>query len=180
MSILGREAIVKWTAPDATEFEMNRIRDDSGDPVRPYVKLRRVGHASLGDAPDNRDPLVGADGEVPRLSRRRGKTVPYEGIIRAESVRELREYQAEIRQAFSDRNSEGRVDVIPHPLATDLAGMDRYFNARVIGLEMEDVRDTQRFESTFVLGLRLSDARYWGEPVASATLTDTITEYEIE
>lgn len=177
--ILGREGIHKWVSADGVEVELNRLKDTVGVPVRPYVRLREAGLASLGDATDNRDARVGADGEIPRTSHRRGKTVPYEGVIRAGSARELRAYQAELRAAFANRSDEGQMEVFPHELNPEFdTGEGRsLFHARVLGLEMLDVRDTQRFESTFVLALRMSDARYF-ERLTAASLKAAILELE--
>lgn len=177
--ILGREGVHKWTSADGVEIELNRLKDNVGVPVRPHVRLREAGLASLGDATDNRDVRVGEDGEIPRTSHRRGKTVSYEGVIRAGSARELRNYQAELRAAFANRSDEGAMEVFPHELNPEFdEGEGRsLFHARVVGLEMLDLRDSQRFESTFVLALRMSDARYF-ERLTVASLKAAIVELE--
>jgi hypothetical protein len=145
----------------------------------PRIKLTQItGLSSLGDADDARTAYVGRDGEMPRQSFRRGKTIAYEadvgagGGIQARTLKKLREYEARIREAFWDLQ-EKRMTVLPHP-SHDTG--ERFFYARVIDLEIPDVPATpfavhHGHARSMALSVRLSDSRYYdGEEVVTAPI----------
>jgi hypothetical protein len=149
----------------------------------PRAKLRRIGGLyGSADATDNADVLVATDGEVPRRSRRRGKTITLEGFLEAPTLREWAELSAQMREAFHDVLTEGRFDVVWHPLNTafDDAG-SRYFDARPLGLEIADPIEAQSvYRGSFVVAARNHDGRYFDSVFslsALLTLVNTDTTY---
>lgn len=139
---------------------LNRLTDDSGDPVYPRHRVRKItGLAGSGESGDRRDVRVGAQGEIPRRSRRRGKTITYEGVTQAQSRAQLRAAEADLRAAFDDQSEEGWMVVTPHPLY-DSSGDFRYFPARALACEVDDqatfspARASLGHESPFVIALR--------------------------
>lgn len=180
MTIWGIEGIHAWTPPGASEpaIELGRVKDDLGVLVWPRYKLRVVsGLMSLGDPEDNRDAPVGRIGEISRLAYRRGKTVVYEGTIKARTLLELREAEADLRAAFADQSAEGRMDVSPHPLDTQWTGVPaKFYEARAMTCEIPDNQSTQTWDRNFVVAVRMSDPRYFDEEteVHKATITETL------
>jgi hypothetical protein len=168
--IRGLEARHLWTPPGAEEaaLTLNERVDDEGTPTFPHYSLEEIGGLmGLGDVEEANDPKVGEDGENPRLARRRGKSVSYAGLVRARSLDDLREAEADLRAAFEDVSAEGRMDVVLHPLhpkyETELA---KFYLARALGLECGDIQGeptvtTFGFERGFVVGLRMSDPHYF-------------------
>lgn len=180
--ILGREARHLWTPSGASSVQarLNYRKDDGGNRVSPVVKIKTVGGlAALGESSGSNDPRVGHDGEIPRPGRRRGKTLTYQGTVRADSLRGLRLFQSQLREAFADRSNEGRMVHDPHPLNPEFSPDDsRYFDARVLSLDMDDIVSSQFYEATFVLGLRMSDARYFQDADGEeAVIVNTNTTY---
>lgn len=172
MSLPGLEAIHAWTPPGASApvIELNRRKDDAyALPVFPQYRVQKLGGwGSLGEPSASNDPRVGRDGEIPRRGRRRGKTTTVEGDVIAKSRSEMRQAEADLRAAFADITREGRMDVSLHANNPD-APYSRFFNARAVALEIDDtlVSPTRSlsggWERPFVLALRWSDARYFGD-----------------
>ncbi len=161
--IEGRHA---WIPPgeDDPVIVLNKPVNDAGNAdVWPCFKVRRVtGLYSLGDPQDVRDNRVGADGEIPRMSRRRGKTVVYEGTIKARTRLELLTARDTLIAAFNDMTGEGTMVGSWHPLNTEFDGEDpRYFKARALTCEVIDEQTTTKHERPFVLSLRMSDAKFY-------------------
>jgi hypothetical protein len=76
-----------------------------------YDLSRVVGLGSLGERDDVREPSYGRRGEVPRPTVRRGKTVAYEGTIRARTLIELQLGRAALLDAF-DNPDELQMNVL--------------------------------------------------------------------
>lgn len=182
--IAGIEGIHAWTPPGAegAAIELGRIKDDEGTPVWPRFELVRVtGPGSLGEPEDNRDRPPGAAREIIRHSERRGKSIAYEGTLKARDVFELRQAEEEFRAAFDDLEGEGRMDVSWHPLLAAFAEVPpKFFEARALTADIVDTQDTRNFERPFVVGLRASDRRYFDEEseVHSVTIVNSATTYD--
>jgi hypothetical protein len=165
--IAQTEGIHAWTPPGAgaVAVELGRTTSDVGAPVWPRYTLSRVsGLGSVGDPEDNRDRPAGQAREIARLSLRRGKTVTYEGKIKAQSLLELREAEADLRAAFDDEQREGRMDVSWHPLLVAFAAVPaKFFEARALTCDVIDVQTSERWERPYVVGLRMGDRRYFDE-----------------
>ena len=141
---------------------LNRRVDDAGLTVMPVYWVEKIGGlAGIGDSDDVRDNVVGAPGERARRAYRRGKTITYEGTIRALTRSALRQAEYELRRAASDQSHEGMIVVTPHPLY-DGSGAYRYFPARILTCEIVDEiktspgRRSHGHESGFVVAARNS------------------------
>jgi hypothetical protein len=183
----GIEALHFWTPPGALTpaITLGAVKaPTTGVLIWPRYKLTRVsGLHSLGDPQDNRDLLVGRIGEISRLSKRRGKTVVYEGTITARNLLELRTAEQDLRAAFFDLDFEGRMDVAWHEDNAEFAAIaPKFYEARPLACEVIDEQGSAHFNRPFVLSLRMSDPRYFDEESESdvATVTNTNTIYEIE
>lgn len=142
------------------------LGDKSGWPGQPYAKVDRItGLASLGDAEDIRDLNAGGIGEIARRSSRRGKTVTYEGKLRARSRDQLRAMETAMRAAFADQQVEKEMVIAPPDFAMP-DGESYLFRARSLSLDIPDV-ETSPFgpalghERPFALSLRASDPRIY-------------------
>jgi hypothetical protein len=165
--IAGIEGIHAWTPPGAgaAAIELGRILDDTGKPVWPRYTIKQItGLRSIGDPEDNRDRPPGRAIEIARRSQRRGKTVVYEGRIKARTLIQLEEACAALSAAFDDLSAEGRMDVDWHPLYTAAAAIPaKFFEARALTCEIVDVQDADGWERSYVVGLRMGDRRYFDE-----------------
>lgn len=88
--------------------------------VWPRFELSRItGLGSGGDIDDRRVERQGRKGETPKPALRRGKTVAYEGEIRARTLLELRRAEAALSAAFDPLTYggllEGQMVSAPHP-----------------------------------------------------------------
>lgn len=177
----AHESTSTFEAPILT---LNRLFDDSGAELWPRYKLKSVsGLMSLGDAEDNRDLPVGRVGELARLAYRRGKTVVYEGAIKAQSLLQLREAEANLRAAFAEESGEGCMDVRPHPLDTQWVGVpEKFFEGRALTCEVVDVQNSKTWERGFVVAVRMGDPRYFQEleTLGKATVANTNTSVDFE
>lgn len=131
--------------------------------VSPQAKLDGVDNLhGLPEAEDLRDSATGRDGEIPRRSVRRGKTIAYNGRVRAKTLAEMRQKMAAVSSAFLDL-TEGSMLVSPNPLYG--LGVTRRFRARSLsftpGDEVFDPNDNWPFQHPFVVALRMSDARFY-------------------
>jgi len=156
----------RWYPPGSGDVAviLNQKFDTDGTTrIWPWFKVTRVtGLWSLGDPQDVRDNRVGADGEIPRLSRRRGKTVVYEGVIKARSRLELIECRDELAAAFEDMTGEGTMVGSWHGENEDLGGEDaRYFRGRALTCDVVDEQTSQKHERPFVVSIRLSDPNFF-------------------
>jgi hypothetical protein len=142
---------------------LNRRRDDDGVDVFPrYMVDHTTGLMSSGESGDRRDNKVRAQGEIPRRSFRRGKTITYEGLTQATTRAELREAEATLSAAFDDQTGEGLVIATPHPDNPDYDSGDfSYYPAKAITCEIDDEitfsprrPNTHGHESPFVIALR--------------------------
>jgi hypothetical protein len=157
----------------AVPVMLNRLIDDNGVKSLPCYKLTKIGGLmGTGESGAKADARVRAEGEIPRRSFRRGKTITYEGLIKARSRSELRHAEAALRGAFADQSTEGLVIVTPHPLYDD-SGAYRYFRARALTCDIDDAVShgptrvsTRGHESSFVVALRSAQrdgVSYYGE-----------------
>lgn len=164
-----------WTPPEAAEAAaiLNRTVDEDGDMVFPHVEITSIpGLNDLAESGSAAHKRVGEHGEVSRRNFRGGKTYTYTGIIRATTQRELEVYMAELRAAFADQSSEGRMDHIPRT-ASGLYTVadDRFFNAQPRGLELAPLpQNGGLWRASFVLALRNSAGVYYDEIVTRTNL----------
>lgn len=151
------------TYPPLVPLQLNRKVDDSGARIYPQHRLSRIGGLSgTGESGDIRDLRVGSEGEIPRRSFRRGKTITYEGDTIALTRQSLRSAEAAIRLAMARQGDEGFVVVQPHP-TYDASGDFRYYSARALTAEIDDVaispfRRSRGHQSKFVIALRNAGA----------------------
>jgi hypothetical protein len=129
------------------------------------------GLQSLPDAEDLRDLATGRSGEIARRSVRRGKTITYNGSVRARSAADMRSGMAALTAAFQDM-VEGQMVITPNP--SYAPGVTRTYNARALscdpGDEVLDPNARWPFQMPFVIGLRMSDPRFYDPtPVAQDT-----------
>lgn len=177
--IAGSEGIHAWTPPGASAVavELGRVKADDGSPVWPRYTIKRVtGLGSTGDPEDNRDRPPSRGLEIPRRSERRGKTITYEGSIKARSLLQLREAEAALRAAFDGLNREGRMDVSWHPLLTAFAAEpSKFYEARALTCDVVEAQEGQGWERLYVVGVRMSDRRYFDKESESQTVEITET-----
>jgi hypothetical protein len=182
MSIWGVEGIHLWIPPTlvasfttaqwatgstsgAYPLILNKRKNNAATAnLFPQYKVEKIGGMmSIGESGDVRDGKVGGEGEIPRRSFRGGKTITFEGLVRATTRPLLRTAEAALRAAFNDQNGEGLLISKPHPAAPDAASgtVYRYQRARAMACEIDDEikfsphrLDTRGHESTFVVALR--------------------------
>lgn len=124
-----------------------------------------TGLADLADAEDIRGVATGRGGEVAYRSVRRGKTVSYEGRLRATSRNELRAMQAAARAAFADEATEKQMVVTPPDFA--LPDGDTFlYTARALAFtspdaEVSPFRRSRGHERPYALTVRMSDPRHY-------------------
>lgn len=143
----------------------------------PRVRIFTIGGLqSLPDLEDNREPLIGRRGEIPRRSVRRGKTLTYDGVVRSPTLHQLRSTVSQLSAAFYDTD-EGVMLVTPNPAYA--FGFSRFYRARAISFDPGDVdaaneRVRFRYEQPFTLGLRMSDPRFYDPQDVIATTTELV------
>lgn len=181
--IWGKSGRHAWTPPSGTPTAIiNRLLDDAGDPLFPRFKCDKItGLQSLGEPADRADSRVGAIGEIPRRSYRRGKTITYEGWIQDRTETGVLEFAEDLRAAFADTSHEGRMDVTKHPLRVAPGDVAKYFLGTPLALEIDDNRPRAAnglFELAAVLAIRNHDGRYFADLTGeTATITNTNTDY---
>jgi len=161
------EAIHEWTPPGASEpaVAINRLTDASGKEVWPRYRLTRIsGLRSQGAAEDNKSPRIGGVGETPERSERRGKSVVYEGWVEAETLKQLREAEDLVIEAFADITAIGRMDVYWHELNAEFKDeTPKFYEAKCITCDIPDNQETKGWKRRFVLGLWMYDPRHFDE-----------------
>lgn len=114
-----------------------QLRDDAGDKVFPRYKTEKIGGLySTGESNDIRDGRVGAAGEIPRTSYRRGKTVTFEGIAQGTTLVNLHDMTQALTTAFDDQTLEGLMICLPP--GPDVSGNYSYFMAKPLAVEIDD------------------------------------------
>lgn len=129
---------------------------------RDRIQVDRItGLHSLPDRDDTGTPKMGRIGENFFPTSPLGKTVTYEGSIRASSLKLLRVARTEMLAAFSDTYSYGTMDIIPQLQTYDTSPLARYY-AKVLALDVgpEEITE-QDWTRPFVLSLRLIDPRIY-------------------
>jgi len=149
----------------------------------PRVELSDiVGLRSLPDYEEIKDQAIGRLGEVPRNNTRSGKTITFEGIIKAQSIIDLRTHMALVSAAFQG-TGEMQFDHEPHASDPNAGSLPtRWY--RALPLACDPVESwpeqgklgtaTHGFEAVFSMPVRLSDPRfYW--PTAVTGHDDTLS-----
>src|SRR5262245_23464158 len=144
----------------------------------PRYKLDRItGIHSLPETDDDRRPRTAFLGEVTYPSYPRGKTVVYEGRIQATTLDNMRRMANNLRAACSERSVEQQVLITPH---SSWGSDDWGYYARVLQLDLDDEQITSPYHARgpyqrgFVLGLRMSDPRFYWKLNASAGVQQSI------
>lgn len=170
----GLEAVHSWDGGAAVLNDVSAF---------PHVKLDSIsGLRSLGDLEASADAAVNRRGEIPRASSRSGKTVAYNGRIRAQTLDAMRTLEESLLAAFE---STVEKEMLITPNATYAPGATpRRFLARAVDCDIVDEqkysfnRVTRGFERDFYLSLRLSDPRLYeaaGAPAGGAAGANAAT-----
>jgi hypothetical protein len=119
---------------------------------------------SRADSDDNRGNNQGRPGEYLLPSVARGRTITYEGRLRAGSLNALREAEANMRTAYS--GSEGLMLVEYNPLYSSSEEIVWLYFGRVTQFEVVDEQTAAPdalfpHERSFVLAIRQHDPRYY-------------------
>ena len=183
--IAGKEGLHSWTPPGevVAAVTFGERTDSKGKEVWPYFKIRNIsGLRSAGDPEDNADNKIGAIGQNPRLSQRRGKTVVYENTIKARTLLELREAEDTLQAAFADITAIGRMDVTWHALNEEFKDAPPvFYEAKCLTCDIPDNQATKSFDRLFVVGFRLYDPRHFDEGTEDHTvkveLTNTLYKF---
>lgn len=135
----------------------------------PRYWVLETGLRDASDISDHRDELPGAHGETPRHSVRRGKTVPYSGVVEGRTRAELWVARDRLLAAFAELNPEGQMAVEldgQFPLAMGDGTLARApavtYDARPLQVTCPDVQPRElpdHYALDFSLSLRMSDAR---------------------
>jgi hypothetical protein len=165
---MGLEGWHTWTSPSGLVIVLGKTDDGTAAlvPIYPCYSVRRIGGlASLAEVEDLRDPLIAEDGEVPYPSALRGRTVTYEGMIRARSAAVLRQAEEALRVAFSELDAEGQVLISAHPQAASPPA-SLYYSARALSVEVDDEagqphNPTLGWQRAYAVALRQSDPRFY-------------------
>jgi hypothetical protein len=157
--VLGLEGI-----HTANSFALNDLS------TYPQAKLRRILGLHSKELDDASMPASGRVGEISLPSLQRGKTVTYEGELRATSLPSLRTIANDMRGAF--QQDDTYTFVVAPPVAR--GGASHFFGARVLQLTLDDEQTRgpsshQRYSRAFVLAVRQYDPRYY----VSAQVSDT-------
>lgn len=119
-----------------------RRKADDSTVLWPRFELEQLpGLFGSGESGDSRDNRVGAQGEIPRRSKRRGKSIPYTGMIKGKNPTDLETSAQILVDAFDDQDSEGMMIVYPHSTyaaANGLVGQFRYFSAKALTADVID------------------------------------------
>lgn len=164
--VLGVEALHTWNG-------VITLNDKSG---WPRIVIKRIrGLHDLPDSDDNREANTERIGETVYPSYARGKTITYEGEIRARSLHELRFGGQILRTAFgpdvtTGLNPERRMVIAPHASYVGPDSTQFTFTAQCRLVTLEDEQSSKRFARAFVVDLRLSDPRIyeWNGTTASS------------
>lgn len=149
----GLWEIHEWHGGYGSPLQLNT---EAGDDPRIYVQ-RIPGLHALPDRPDPRQRKVARIGETPFPTSPDGKTVTYEGEIKASSVPVLRELRTAMLAAFADTVNEGYMDLLPQSADSSPAGR---FYGKVLALDPpEELGGPKGFDRAFTLSFRLSNPR---------------------
>jgi hypothetical protein len=178
----GLEGIFQWTPPGAEEVAIvlnQRTKGALGeepksDEVWPWFKVERIsGLHDLAAAEDNRDARVGAPGSIARPSKRREKSVTFEGTVMARTLRELRQARDLLAAGFAEVDAEGRMDCSWHPDNDEFAeDPPVFFEARSVLATVPEQQGKKNYNRPFVIGLVMGDGRHFD---ANALLSGTAT-----
>lgn len=144
--------------------------------VADQIRINRItGLTALPDHEDPRDRKTGRIGESPRPASFAGKTVVYEGELRAATVPLLRQQRTALLAAFANLAHDGYMELIPDAVA---GGPTAVFFARVLQLDPPEEQTSRYFRRDFTLALRLGDPRIYypslavDETASPATVTN--------
>lgn len=135
-------------------------------PTWPRVRIEQItGWRSLPDADDNRDPRTTTHGEFPWPGMMLGKTIVYEGAVRALSWLTLKAPVNSMVLGFGERSQEGVMTVTPFSW---IGGTVWTYSARVISLDFDPKPDylpnaPEVLSWGFALTLRMSDPYFYAD-----------------
>jgi hypothetical protein len=151
-----------WTpatgsAPPALNFW------DVTAPAWPRIRLEQItGWRSLPEADDNRQPRTTTHGEFPYPGMMLGKTIVYEGQVRAKEWVTIKAPVHGMNQGFGERSLEGLMTITPFSW---IGGVVWTFHARVLSLDFdpkpEYVPAPEPIRWGFALTLRMSDPYFY-------------------
>lgn len=133
-------------------------------PSWPRNRIEQItGWRSLPESDDNRQPRTAADGEVVYPGRLLGKTVVYEGSVRALTWVTLKAPVNAMVLGYADKSGEGVMTVTPF---TWIGGPVWTYSARVISLDFDPKPEyepgaPEPLRWSYVLTLRMSDPHFY-------------------
>lgn len=134
IALLAAARVYEFTDPPVTF----KRKSDTAVKLWPRYDLTDIGGLfASGESGDRRDNRVGVQGEIPRKSKRRGKSIPYTGMIKAQNRTDLEQSAQALIDAFDDQDKEGLMVVTPNPLY-DASGDYRYFYAKTLTVDITD------------------------------------------
>lgn len=177
--LLGIEAIWKWTSPDGTEFEFNRLNEDDGTAIDPpRFRLTDEPNHGYPAGGDSREKKVGATGSTARPDYRGDRLHTFTIEVYGATMQELRANEETLRAAFLDQSAEGRMDCYLHPdypglTADEIAAAARYFNAKALDPQPAAAKPSRSphlgQRRSWVVPVRNHDGRYFENRLNLAT-----------
>jgi hypothetical protein len=142
----------------------------------PYYLIRKLdGWRSLPDTEDSAETAQGRPGEIPRATRRAGKTVAYECVCVGRTPIQMHEGMDALLEAFQDTDPDGEMVVSPF---TASFGSSYFYRARVLALISDDEwiagpshTRSGGWERAFIVSLRMHDPHFYSTTAVSATGT---------
>lgn len=157
------DAVHVWTpAAGASPPALNSW--DITAPAWPRIRLEQItGWRSLPEADDNRQPRTTTHGEFSYPGMMLGKTLVYEGAVRALDWISLKGPVNGMNQGFGERSTEGLMTVTPFSW---IGGPVWVFTARVLSLDFDPKPDyvssaPEPLSWGFALTLRMSDPYFY-------------------
>lgn len=174
MSIPGLDGRHTWNSAIVMEGDNETLESFPSEPY--YVLTEIGGWRSLPDTELASDPAHSRHADVPRTSKRRGKTVAYTGSVVASNPSDMHEAADELlAEFFSTEPGEMLVE----PL---VGGASYFYRARPLSIVSDEKwivgpHDSRSggFERAYVLSLRMDDPRFFLTTQTSAESTGNPT-----
>jgi hypothetical protein len=162
---------------DATHVWNNAVTlqgDSDAVLTPPYNLIRKInGWRDLPDTEDSAETAQGRSGEIPRSTRRAGKTVAYECVCVGRTPLQMHSGMDALLAAFQDTDPEGEMVVSPF---TASFGDSYFYRARPLALISDEEwiagpshTRSGGWERAFVLSLRRHDPHFYAVTGVSAT-----------
>ncbi len=168
MSVPGLDATHVWNNAVTLQGDSDAIL------TPPYYLIRKIdGWRSLPDTEDSAETAQGRSGEIPRSTRRAGKTVAYECVCVGRTPLQMHEGMDALLEAFQDTDPDGEMVVSPF---TASFGSSYFYRARVLALISDDEwiagpshTRSGGWERAFIVSLRMHDPHFYSTTAVSAT-----------